>query len=310
MINRIDKLDQNYFINGDIYYSQVIGNQSSNLTASDVYYFDMFISKYVGLWSSGPTLVRQNVTVPNELKLTRAMNYSSVTATDNSAQIVIEHRIESVFAKELSGEASSLGFHLDNNLFQSVDIEFFIPNVEDDFGAVTQMGSVINKTLSIGAFEKIVLENISMGTLSNGLSVRFTLKDPIDFVTVLNVSLTGFKLSKGTKAQEFSYMGRNTVEELSFCQRYFQKSAPLDDIPNSLLGAVFNDSRAADGRVYASYSFSEIFRVTPVFTKEPISSASAPTPTSIYTKGFGINGIDIGTSEATFIMAWSADARL
>ena len=263
-LSRIDAQSQNYIINGAIDYSQYIGNQPSVLTASNDHYFDRFITKYIGNWSAAPDLIRQDVTVPGQARLSRAMKFYTPTATDATAGIVIEQRVEGILAKDLMNESFSLGFFGMSNLFQSVDIELFTPSTEDDFSAVT--GLVALETIAIptdSSWVNITKENVpTLTEPKNGLSVRLTFKDPIDFVTPLDFQATGFKINRGQKATEFSYNGRDAIEELVKCERYFEKSYDVDVALSDVTTVGAPESRTLTQTSTGAFTFTIPFIVT------------------------------------------------
>ena len=170
-------ITKNYLINGGMDYDQRIAGATDSVSTPE-YFFDRWKNERTGNWSVSPTIEKVAVNITGQAKLVNAMQMSGANATDGTAVSLIEQRIESSFARDLSGKSVSFSFYINESEFQAVDIDFYSADVEDDFSAVTQIGSTVTKTITPDStWQQIKLENVTMPSdLSKGLLVKITLK--------------------------------------------------------------------------------------------------------------------------------------
>lgn len=168
-------------------------------------------------------------------------------------------------------------------------------------------------------------------TAANGLQIRF---DSGSADGALRMNCTGFMLNEGTTAPDHFYRSTGTVaEELLACQRYYEKSYPLESPPatNSAASNTTMVARATNATTTAvvRVEFAARKRTTPVMTFYP--SDGSPTGSWTYAgtataeavvatnnvseRNFGINfngtAAGLTTNEAVTIAGhWTADAEL
>ena len=241
---RLDALDKNYFINGGMDYNQRAGGNSTVIPGSTpTYILDRWLADRNGTWATALNLERQAVVIPGQPKLVFAKR-NTATPTNATAELFYAQRIESIHAKELANNPVSLSFHYWESEFQSVDVIFAYANAKDDFSSQTEF-LTINVPLNNDSawYEEKIENQVMPDSVKNGLRVRWVFKNPENFVA-MESKFTGAKLNIGEKAQGFSLNGRDLVEELIKCQRYYEKSYNLDTAP----GTSSNDIGAFDQR--------------------------------------------------------------
>lgn len=349
---RIDKLDKNYIINGNFDFWQrgtslgVTGGSSS------------FLADRFKFWSSGtnnischrdadvPTLAQSGTKSSYSMKF---VNQASIAqgATD---YVYYENSIEGTFLRDLIGETCTISFWMKSSVVGDYTVALL--NLGDDWKYITKATVLVadtwekkNVTIEIGDSVPFILDN------SSGMRVAVWLKVGTDYQTTTENIWTdeslGFgvatqanwcatsgntcyfsqmKLSKG-KAQEFSMAGRDFAEELQLCQRYFEKSSPIDvDVDSGGSdGAVNWQGIATNTYVGGSTDFKVEKRVVPVMlayngagTVNRLSVHNNWAGSSITFTSWGLVGrtgfgkliatpIAVGT---WYMFQWTADAEL
>lgn len=123
---------------------------------------------------------------------------------------------------------------------------------------------------------------------------------------------TGFMVNEGSNAAPFQRAGREIEEELSMCQRYYEKSYDVDTIPGTSIGAgrvfmVSNNNTELD----RTFTFKTSKRATPTMTDFNVSGITGGVVSFVNQgqSGFGLNNATAGASQnASF--HWTADAEL
>lgn len=229
-IPRIDRLDKNFLINGGFDYAQrALGPVTINSTPS---------YETVDRWevsAAGTFTVLQSLRSANapssKTKFSHEFNFRRNATT---GQFFMSQKIESIFAKELIGKPISM---ILSQFFSeaptNVEIRISSADVEDDFSTVTSIGtfafSEIDTTIS--QWNKEILENIT--TLPSDASRGIQIEIVADFASATDGAdktyrIGEIKLGIGKASQDFSYAGRDIVEELQLSQRYYRKSYALD----------------------------------------------------------------------------------
>lgn len=319
---RLSKLDRNFLLNGGFDFSQEYGAGIVGCPSTPAYILDQFLASYASTYNSTP-LVQRTEASPNS-RTKYALRFYNMDASASTASITSSQRIESIFARELVGEACSLSAQIRSQEHQRVQVEIYTANVEDDFSAVTLAHSTSAVLTPDFNWSEIKFENFVMPSgSSRGVEVRVILDDVASTGVVFEAQIAQVKLSVGRKAQTFSYSSRDVVEELSLCQRYFEKSYDKDIALGTVtdLGAFYESSVTAS--MFKIIEFTTTKRVTPIIVGyNPLSGASgtwrndtaASNPsfilgTTVSNRGFNID-MPVGGSGNSVRGHWAADARL
>lgn len=260
---RLDRIDRNYFINGAMEYFQVAGASVGVAVPSSYDYstVDMFELEQTGTWTS-PESVRSTTKVGSNSR--RSLEFTG-TPGAISDEFHMRTKIESIFAQELVGSIFSLGLRLKSSNFTQVRVILSHADVEDDFTTTTQ---VTEQTINFNADsteQDIRIEALSsISSLSNGIQVDFEFKGLGDTsATTLNVG--EFILNIGNIKNEYAPFGRDQIDELSKCRRYFEKTYDIDtSIGTSTFVGAFGHYLVAN--VEETHEFKEDKRIIPIVT--------------------------------------------
>jgi len=222
---RLENIDRNYFINGDMRYFQRCGTNGSFNTQTAPYTsadrFKTFASSFVGPLTEGAQ------TVGNPEKFERSIQIAGENAAISS--ITVGQAIESVFAKDLDGEELSFKFWFKTAIYQQATVQVLEPSLQDNYGAAPVIYQQIFNIENDDTWRNISIEQfLPAGTTVRGIEVRVTFFDVASFGSnVEQLRTTGWQLNKG-KLKEFSLFGRDEADELDYCRRYFEKSYDID----------------------------------------------------------------------------------
>lgn len=226
---RIDRLDRNYLMNAGFDYWQratvkLVGNGSVEYVA-DRWIMGPGIDENVG---SQTTYARDTV-VPNANTFYSARATGSYVAGE---EISMLQRVESIFARNLSNKKVSLGFWVRSESATQVRVKFITPaSSNDNYSSQTLISSEIVTITNDSNWQFIKLENRLMPNIDKGLQILIT------FIASGTGSVTHWlaqpQLNLGEFCQEFKLFGKDALEELSFCERYFEKSYELDVQPGT-----------------------------------------------------------------------------
>lgn len=311
--NRLARLDKNFIINGSFHYWQ----RAITGAASDTFYVDRTRMVFSG--GASPS-TDQVADVPANGKSKYAMKFTN-TQDNQSNTVEVKHLIESIFGAELASEQTSLGFWLKTDHATTVRLILSVANVEDDFSAVTEFHNSTITLTADGVYRFIPFEDIAIpGTAGRGVKVAIQMENFTDLVNPKSFTIAQMKMNVGSKAQVFSYAGRDAVEELSLCQRYYEKSYNNDITPGTATNdGVFRTISTNSGFCRDTCVFNSLKRATPTVT--PYSLAGTinkvtfngvdftPVIGGIGTKSF-TNSPAGGVASVDMYWHWIADAEL
>tara|TARA_R110000868_G_C10973188_1_gene771510 strand:+ start:52055 stop:53026 length:972 start_codon:yes stop_codon:yes gene_type:complete len=225
---RTDRLDKNYIINGgfdfyqrklSIYTTSVPSYPTADRWAGNGPYTDL----------TGNHGSRRQEDAPVQMPSLRYSNQFRYTSNGSGSVCNLNQRVESIFARDLAGQDVSLGFWIKNTDMQNIQIKFYTADVIDVFGASTVILDTTIAADQSGDWTFMSLEDIALPVdVARGLEVAISFNTPTASAVEQSIYVTGIKLNIGKFAQDFSYSGRDWVEELSLCQRYFEKTYDLD----------------------------------------------------------------------------------
>ena len=262
---RLDRIDRNYFINGAMEYFQVAGASVGVAVPSSYDYstVDMFELEQTGTWTS-PESVRSTTKVGSNSR--RSLEFTG-TPGAISDEFHMRTKIESIFAHELISDKISLGLNIKSSNFTQVLIRLSFANAEDNFSSTT---SVIETTINFDADsseQNISWEDLAPPvSMANGIMIEYEFKGLTDTsATTLNVG--EFILNRGDKTNGYAPAAVNQVEELSLCQRYFEKTydtdTPVGTITGNTGGVLIESQSSALTSVRYNYNFAVNKRVLP-----------------------------------------------
>jgi len=317
---RTDRLDRNFIINGAMKYTQ----RDIGTVALDIATLYRGIDRFLLLTSGGLTTgtsQRSIIVPPNNI--TKHSLQLTATPTVITHGLNIEQRIESIYSRDLSNQKVSLSFQVFSESASEAQIIFRTPNVEDDFSVTTNFSNITVPIPSIGSWQEIKLENVLLPSdVVRGMQIIIILKT----MTVLSISvdhfITQIKLSIGTEVQGFSNAGRNLIEELEFCQRYFEKSYNVDVAPGTVTLEGSIKFLSNGGNAYrANRSWKVEKRDVPVMTAFSITDGASsffsnsitgnvvPVFSNVGTTGFSASP-DGSASNQEVNGQWTADSEL
>lgn len=261
---RLDRLEKNLLINSEFRFIQ----RGNNLTIPGAGSYSTVDRWRVGFTApiSVPASLR-SATIPSGEEPDFSLTLQgTVGATGGS--LLAEQRIESLFMRQavLQGMIS-FACKVATESASQVQIKMAYANSADNFTSVTEFFSQTSAIVPDGAnasvFAEIKHEAISIPSAAkNGIVVT---------ITFLNFTVNGAgqdhriyapMLNAGSKALLWATAGRDVAEELQLCQRYFEKSYPLE----TAVGSASQTTTAQRQRVVTSGNDGESpvihFRVT------------------------------------------------
>lgn len=322
---RLDTLDKrtvrNYFMNASLRYwqrsfSELIGNGSFEYVA------DRFL---VGPGLDGvagsQTTYSRSTDVPNADSSYSIQAQASYVPDEEFSFI---QRVESIFTKDLSNGKVSLKFLYKTDGCDQVKIKLQEPNAVDDHSSSSTRYFQTFPITGDDTWRELLIEDIDIGNVNNGLQFHAVFISDTTGTVTTKFALP--QLNKGSKIEDFTLFGRDIVEELWWCQRYFEKTYDVDtEVQTSTFtGAITGRGATASG--------ANEFNVTVDFKTHkraiPIMAAYAPDTTnagvwrnasggdnavnlvSSSERSANWNAVNGGVANALFFGHWTADAEL
>jgi hypothetical protein len=277
---RIDRLERNLVINGGFdFWQRVAGNTYTNTSAAPgvVYTADRFYTYAAGVTAKSYTIAR-STDVPTIAQVGSTVGFSykftctaalAFAATDDLAPIA--YKIEGYDYQRIHGKtftvsfwvkASVAGIYAANFLGASATRSYVTSFVITTAG-VWQYVSItvtaestanylftngIGLEINFGCFEGSVQQTSTLNSWQNGIYKSFA-----SAVNLLGIAGQSFQVtavsvvegSSGVSAGSFARAGGTIVQEFQFCQRYYEKSVPLETAPSTIF---------TNGRLHFDYS--------------------------------------------------------
>lgn len=266
-IPRIDGLDRNYYNNGNFEYWQRAGSTSLAITNSFAFWADRWELGKGGTWVVNG---QRSTDVPST-KSKYSLEVSGTVGDLVNDDMVYRQKMESIFARDLANKIVSISMKVKTNNMKQVKLRLAIPTVEDVFSGLG--ASFVDDTVNIvddSTWQEVTFENIAVpADAIKGLDTKIDVTNATGLVAS-DIKISEIKISIGTKAQSFSLAGRDLAEELQLCQRYFEKSHNIDNVPgvtlldSDLIEFYNNTSQAGSMRGVVSYKVRK--RSIPVIT--------------------------------------------
>jgi hypothetical protein len=234
LATRIDRLEKNYIINGAFDFFQRNTSAVTLTSTSSYLNADRFKHHYVGTVTGTPQ-VQRSTNVP-----AYSAKYSQQFITRRNASaltLVTMQRIEAVNVRELVLKPISVSAKINSDIATTVRLQLAVPTAEDNYTATTEFYNQVVTIVADSTWKTVAFENITVPLSAvNGLQVSISLEcsSGTDAANK-NHYITEIMLNGGIEAIPYARVGKTTVDELSFCQRYYEKSFEIDETP------IFND---------------------------------------------------------------------
>lgn len=271
-INTLSSSLRNHIINSNFDYWQR-GNSNGTSTGKR-YLADRFFVESVGTTYSNDRIsfTAGQTEVPNEPRYYNQITHTVVAGASNYC--LFSTALEDVRA--LAGKTVTLTFWVKASVGRNIAVEFF-----QNFGSG---GSPSSSVLSIGVTtiavttawtKKTVTVNIpsisgkTVGTTENSsyLGLNFWIDAGSTFNArtnslgqqgSANVQFAQMMLAEGSSPVNWVSAGGNPARELILCQRYYEKSFPIEFVPGTLAAAEGNswaiNINSASTRVYIGFT--------------------------------------------------------
>lgn len=218
---RFSRLDKNYLINSNFQYAQ----RDSGTPAIDGTSTYQSVDRWK-LHSNGtlPTTIlgHRSAIVPSNSKSKYSLGFSAVTVGAEHSYVAVQ-KVESIFARDFINEVASIRCDVKADNHTQLTLTINNADAEDDYSTSTLVHTETVTITPDGTYREFLFENISMiGNTGNGFEVILEIKTLGSFDDNY-ANIADVKLNIGAKAQEFSYSGSDLIEELQFCQRYYEK---------------------------------------------------------------------------------------
>jgi len=219
---RLDKLDKNYIINGNFDYWQ---RGTSSTTITSVFLADRFTTVQTG----GSVSITRSTDVPD------ANSEFSISHAVTSALLPeLRHKIESLFSRDLANKTATfkIKYKVTDSTLVPLKVVFATANAKDNFSAITEFSTLtINAAPTASGWQTYTVSLAVPAGAFNGLQIRLV-RDNGAVVATTTTLYSQMQLLIGTNADpDFSYAGRDVVQELALCRRYYEKSFAVDTIP-------------------------------------------------------------------------------
>jgi hypothetical protein len=226
---------------------------------------------------------------------------SASTATINQ----IEQRIESIFTKDLVGKKVTISATA-KLTSGTMDWKLIVKSADvvDDFSATTLAYALDLDNEVLDAAYKIFNKTfiVTQTMADNGFSIA--IGDDASVTSTFKIS--NIMIHEGDVPQPFQTAGRNFQDELTFCQRYFEKSYALDVVPGTI-GRINSIIYAYSGGAAGSWLYTEKKRVIPIITSYNPDTGASPYGTISQE---GENGFTVSAGTTSIVIHYTADAEL
>lgn len=302
---RLDRLDKNYFINGNFDFWQ----RGTSTSAPAIYLADRWLG------SAGITSYSRQAGGPNA----RSAFFARIGGS--SSTVLLTQRVESNFARQITASKMTVSFYA-KVVSGSSDIQIRVhtPTVIDNYAVINE---VFNATLGAltGSWQLFSYTfDVTSAMLSNGFQMNI---GNLNASGAIQIDLSQIMLVEGENVADFNLAGRDYAEELMLCQRYYEKSYNLTTNPGSLTTVGANSLIRGVGQTGSSFMFQVRKRAIPTFTVwNPVTGNAgeirdAGAPANRATTGgtaSEIGIIDLGSSATGAgsgqIYQWAADAEI
>lgn len=221
---RTDRLDQNLIMNGNFFLAQRKPSGTVALTGSDAYgVFDRFVAQHYLVTS--PTWEKEDLGSSLPLHQRYCAKFSGNFAS--GAVVSMSQRIESIVASLAYNENISIAFEVYSESCTHMRILGRVPTSIDNHA--TYNTAIFDQNVAIsalGSWVEVKLENVSVGaTVVNGLAITTNFINPSITGSTKLHKIRNLRVTIGANAaSRFCFNGRNQIEEVHRCNRYYETS--------------------------------------------------------------------------------------
>jgi hypothetical protein len=147
--------------------------------------------------------------------------------------LAVEQRIESINSRILNGRTITFSCKLYHNFGSETDFTIYLyePNGADDYSATTQLGNSGALPCASGSYTQLSFTyTVGAAEATNGLRVQIV-SEGLE-ITTKDCIISDAQLELGTVVTPLEY--RPFTEELSLCQRYYEKSYNIGNAPGTV----------------------------------------------------------------------------
>jgi hypothetical protein len=320
-VNGVEIDPANSFFNAIINAGCMVAQRAAP-TLSTAYQYgavDRFAVKGSGTLVSAGT--GSQTTTPNVTANGYALKLAGVTITGTGI-VYVRYRMEARDALRFKNLATSFSVKIYQDTGGAINATVFInkATVVDNFTATSAIAnsgaiSVPNTTATTVKFENINAGNI--GDVTNGIEIEIQLA--CGAVTTKNFEFAEFQFNKGAKALPFQQ--RVIADELSACQRYYEKSYDLGTPTGTATGVgevtLPSNTNTAGVETTATVGFAARKRATPAIGFWDGSGNTSRFNTNISVTGGGFSAttsclqVDaLAPGITRYIFHWAVDAEL
>lgn len=312
---RIDSLEKNYIINGNFDFWQRGTGQvfSGTGTATGYLWADRFAFSASTTNNRVNRAVNRSTDVPtfaeSGFKSTYSLEYSQTSALTLAAGdwlIAVRQKVEGIFYRQLHGKTVTLSFWFKSTVAGQYPVAFVNGATDRSYVTLFTYSSAnvwqkiyITLTTDVGGswlFNNGVGLDIIIGADSGGVGDAPSLNSWLSgfyYTTSSGLQVQAqssitYRIAQlqlidvDVQAASFSMAGRGWLDELTLCQRYYEKSYDLDVVPGTLtdLGRIACHSATAFGAMSNLSWFSQRFKVkkraAPIVVPYASSAANQP----------------------------------
>lgn len=219
------ELDQNILINGKRYYSQRRPVGTGALTPTTTYQYltnDRFAQKIAG------TITTPTVEAANDFPIAKSPWCSKFTGIMASGSSISEQqRVEADFGLHLIGDYISFLTYVTSTSCSKLTVNIGYATAKDNHASQVLLTSKEFTLKTDGSVNEIAWEKISQlsSLISTGLYVEMVLSNPTNTSTSSVHRFGGATLLRSRYAPvETLLASRGLIDELRYCQRYFQNN--------------------------------------------------------------------------------------
>lgn len=315
---RIDRLDKNYIINGNFDFWQ---RNYNFIGGGAVYTADRMFCTY----GSGSAQYFRSTDVPDSLS-TYSLQVTNTTGTVPQ----LNHRIESVFAKDLASKTVTVKFKVKATDSTGTPIKLMLstPTTVDNFASAHVYENIITAVASpaAGTWYTYSVTVALPASTAKGMEVKIY-RDSNGTPVTTTTFFSQLQVILGENdSTNYIYAGRNQVEELQLCQRYFEKSSDVGTPADAgIAGGSVTITAASSsvGGIRHSIVFKVVKRAVPVFkiynpfngAVDSMRNLSSPSDVGATSDRVGTQIASVSNtlaSSATHVHSfhWTADAEL
>lgn len=232
---RLDRLDQNLWINGNNYLAQRKPSGTVSLGTSYAYgVIDRVVAKYSGTWNVAANWQRTDLDSSSSEDIRYAIRFGG-TPTGN-ATLACGQRIESLLTSRLSGKKISISVQYYTSEFNRLTCNLMVPTAKDNHAAYNpSFYTSAKSSLNYGSvWQEVKWEGITCpSNITNGLFVEFVMSNA-QTGTVSTTYIRRIIVSVGDVVlSEFCFNGTDQADEITKCERHCEKSYDLNTAPGT-----------------------------------------------------------------------------